>query len=67
MEVQEVSVYTPEEKRASLGVAYATVARLCHLLEMAKPGNRSKQDRAIAIALIDAQKLLAWIKTYCME
>ena len=48
------------------GVYLAAVA-LVEALEMAKPNNRSKQDRAVAVALTDAQKLVAWIKTYCME
>ena len=54
--------YTNEEKRAALNVAYDTVLELVAVLEIAKPNNRSKQDN-----LTDAQKLLAWIKTYCME
>lgn len=59
--------YTNEEKRAALNVAYDTVLELVAVLEIAKPNNRSKQDKALAVAITDAQKLLAWIKVYCME
>jgi len=58
---------SPTERAAAIGNAYGLVSELVITLEFAKPNNRSKQDRAVAIALTDAQKLLAWIKTYCME
>ena len=60
------SVKLPPPKENMDGVYLAAVA-LVEALEMAKPNNRSKQDRAVAVALTDAQKLVAWIKTYCME
>jgi len=47
--------------------AYDLASAVIEALEFAKPNDRSQQDRAIAIALTDAQKLLAWIKVYCIE
>lgn len=61
MEQLQESV-SPTERAAAIGNAYGLVTELVITLEFA-----NKQDRAVAIALTDAQKLLAWIKTYCME
>ncbi len=55
---------TPEGK---IDVAYLAALALVEVLGEMKMSGRTEQGRAISVAYTDAQKLVAWIKTYCME
>ena len=55
---------SPEEKMDDV---YMAALALVETLGEIKMSGRTEQGRAAAVAHTDAQKLLAWIKTYCME
>jgi hypothetical protein len=63
----ETTQQPPMTKDELIMAAYNFASGVVETLIDAKGNSRTPQDRNIAIAITDAQKLLAWIKTYCME
>jgi hypothetical protein len=64
MEQEYASVKLPT---ADMNNVYDAALILLETLKAAKPNDRSDKDRAVAVAITDAQKLISWIKVWCFE
>jgi len=64
MDQEYTSVRPPT---ADMNNVYDAAIILLETLQAAKPNDRSDKDRAVAVAITDAQKLISWIKVWYFE
>ena len=56
-----------QEYTSDMNNVYDAAIILLETLQAAKPNDRSDKDRAVAVAITDAQKLISWIKVWYFE